>query len=342
MGHMITGDQFYAERGISVWHPQGPDNRDENLSAREASEKYNVAQYGVSLRELSVPFLVQPDASSIVLPERVILRDPLPEDPEYRSFGIVGPNYHLVDPSSAIRMWDEYVGMPVQTMGVLYDGAAIFFSAKLPSMDVRGEPVDNNLVFVSWMKAGAASLVMNTSVCPVCANTVKWGEQAATEKLRIIHDSTVQARTADWLMGAVARATNKVETLHELAQTLATRIATDEATVAVLKAAYVSPNEPRKDCPPEVFQERFERYEVQVERTIALRESALDLFEGKGTGMDLPSRRGTMWGLVQAVAELESYRSGGSVQNIGQSVLVGARGDAIERAVDQAVSICLN
>lgn len=339
MAHCIDKDYFFASRDVSVWHDimKAGIDRDRTYTA---AEMYGHMPVHLELARI-LPILDDGTELHGLIEEKkmIVSYDLSSPDPEYKQFGVVGEDYRLVTHKLASQLWDEHVGQPVRTMGMLYDGAACFMSCQLESFDVKGEQVDNNLVYTNWAREGMASLAMVTSVTPVCANTVAWGEQVATDKLRLIHDATIIQRTGEWLNGMVNRANVALVNIREAADILAGARVDNEKIVTTLMAAYPTPAEPVNDCPPDVFAERFGKYELSVERIKELRQDAAELFLGKGTGMDLPSRAGTMWGVVSAVSELENYRRG---KNKGQSVLVGSRGDTIARAVTTAMQLSAN
>lgn len=336
MAHRILGDRFYAQRGEYVWHPKGIRGDGTDQTAREMASQ--IADYEVSIE----PCYTEINGSRIELPERVVMRHPVPEDDQYRSFGVVGTDFKMITPSLMAAIWDEHVSRPIHTMGVLREGRAIFMSTKLQSVGVRGEEVILFLTNVNWMEAGNANLAMLTGICPVCDNTVRAGEEVATEKLRILHDSNLIERTIEWLGGIVQRAEYKMPAFHEAMQLLANTDVNRDKAATVLSAAYPTPPAPSGDCPPGVFTERMEKYTANIRLVEEKRVTAIDLFKGEGTGMNLESRKGTVWGLYQAIAELEQYRRGGSDDQAATSMLVGVRGTTIQRAFDAALEVCRN
>lgn len=234
MAHRILGERFYAKRGQPVWHGLG-ERGDVDESAQSVMTR--IADYDVTVE----PLYTEIGGQRIEVPERVVMRHPVTEDNQYRSFGVVGKDFQMLTPQFIASIWDEHVGRPVETM-----------------------------------------------------------------------------------------------------ELLATTRATGDLVRPVLFAAWPSPTPPppREDCPPEVFTQRFEKYEADVQIVQERRITALDLFRGDGTGMGLDSRKGTMWGVYQAVAELEQYRRGGNDQSAATSMLVGSRGATVQRAFDAALEAC--
>jgi hypothetical protein len=264
----------------------------------------------------------------------------------FRSFGMVGPEYTLVTPDTAARIWDEHVGAPVETMGILKSGECLFITAKLPSFDVKGDEVEDYLAFCSWMKAGVASLAMQTPVRVVCQNTMIWGEQAATDKLRLIHDQNVVNRTADWLRGIYQRAVARQADLIEGCNALAAKKlgnTRDEAVanaLEIMNTAIPVPPEPGRNAPAEVVNDRMERWERSCKVVEERKQAWVDLFKGAGTGMDMPATQGTLWGFYQAGVEMIDFGKIRGGPQVGyESVLVGARGDELSRAWDATVAV---
>jgi hypothetical protein len=70
------------------------------------------------------------------------------------------------------------------------------------------------------------------------------------------------------------------------------------------------------------------------------RRAELGLFNGEGTGMGSVAARGTLWGLFNAVAELENYRDDDTRDTAAYSVLFGARGAAIAHTYSAALARC--
>lgn len=334
MPHEIMDSRFYGNRQ-GAWHGLGTVN-DKSQTAQETLQL--IGSYKITLEPIGVP-----THPGLTLPEhRVILRHPTDGDEKFRSFGMVGPEYTLVTPDTAARIWDEHVGAPVETMGILRDGECLFITAKLPSFEVgpkgQGDEIEDYLAFCSWMRAGTASLAMQTPVRVVCANTMRWGEDQATDKLRLIHDSNVIPRTADWLRGIYQRAVDRQADLIESCNLLASlRLGgnLDEMranAVEIMNAAIPQPPEPGKNAPKEVVLDRMERWERACNIVEERKSAWVDLFKGAGTGMDTPAAYGTLWGFAQAGVELINFgKIRGGPATAYESVLVGARGDELSR-----------
>jgi hypothetical protein len=85
--------------------------------------------------------------------------------------------------------------------------------------------------------------------------------------------------------------------------------------------------------------ERWKRYELDLNLVRQRRAAALGLFAGAGTGMDSQASRGTMWGLYNAIVELENFREGGSDEQAATEVLIGDRAAVMQRAFSRALEL---
>jgi hypothetical protein len=235
-----------------------------------------------------------------------IVRGPTTTDPCYVTFGNVGLDFVLVPPDQLVELWDRSVGEPVETLGAVHRGRCLFITLQLPAFDVRGDPVSNYLVLAHWMDPTGKTEVFQAPVRVVCANTLLLAQTRATQQVTLTTGRDVRERIGEELALAVQRARHLASENQIALARLADRLASTEDTDAVLRAAYPL-NEAR-------------------------RTAARDLFDGAGTGMDVPAARGTLWGLYNAIAELENFRDGDTLEQAARSVLFGQRGATIQRA----------
>ena len=138
------------------------------------------------------------------------------------------------------------------------------------------------------------------------------------------------------------RAHARAEVLQEAFNILAGhRIVWDDSK-AILEMAYPLPKPPRDDAPPDVMKERLAGMESSREGVEQRRAAALELFDGRGTGMDLPATQGTAWGLYNSVAELEDYRRGRGDASIARDALFGGRAATKARAFEACLAVASN
>jgi len=188
-------------------------------------------------------------------------------------------------------------------------GRCLFITMALPSFSVHGDVVDNYLILAHWMDATAKTDIFLAPVRVVCQNTLMMAQSRAREHIRLTSGPDVRERMAEQLTARVRDAQAELEMVRLQCERLAEREASAKDTAEVLNAAYPSSR--------------------------ARREAALELFNGAGTGMDVATASGTLWGLYNA--ELENFRDDDTQLRAAYSVLFGARRAAIERAFVAAV-----
>jgi len=310
MSHNIFNERFYSLR-TPAWHGLGTIGQEEQT----ATEIFNtMSPYIVTLE----PVFTKVGNLKLELPNKVITRHPIPDDNAYRSFGIVGPEYTIVDPLRTCEIYDEATKRPVETLGVLGQGESLFITTKLPSFQVtsdkRGmglglgaDEVNSYLLLHNPYGDGAVQ-VRVTPVRVVCQNTLIAAKAASTESFRIIHDKNIEERMAGWMTGIVERATLKSQGLADAFNLMADVDIDDEQAEDALKRIYVDPKRPSYVPDQSVMERREKAYEASVAQNVKWRDNVRELWNGYGTGMDSPLMKNTVWGLYNSVVEWEDYR----------------------------------
>lgn len=327
MGHNLFGERF-ADARKPAWHGLGT-VLNEELSATDALER--IGGYEVKL--------VPATAGGVDLKRNAILRSPTPEDPETRVFGIVGDKYTLLTPQDICSIYDEQVSKPIETIGALGEGETFFVSTQLPTLDVKGDEMENYLLISNPMTGLMSAEIRVTPVRVVCQNTLIASDRMSTQKLKIVHDKTAKQRMAEWLREtySVAETTSKV--LKDLFEVMAsTKIKSADAD-QLFEASYPSPPEPKKNATDKIYEQRVKWWDENVKLVERRREGAKTLFEGMGTGMDTKAAKGTLWGAYNAVVETEDYRRGRGDDQIGASAVFGERAQAKKRAFSYATDL---
>lgn len=334
MSHEIFGSRFTSHR-VAAWHSIGTVSENE-MSAREA-----LSQIGGDLNVRLHPNFTLIDGTLTDLPGRSIVRYPTSDDPEHVVLGQVGPDYTLITPGEIADIWDASVGKPIETMGVLRRGALFFCTTKLPTLDIKGDEVERYLGVCSPMDGQRTASAEEWDVRVVCANTLRAAQAQAKVSYRVIHDAKAKDRLGAWLLDAYQKAEQNYDVVKEAFELLASRDVSPSDALAVVRRAYPEARIPRRNAPDEMMAVRMERWERAQIRIRRRRETALELFQGDGTGMDLPAAKGTLWGLYNAITETENFRKGfaaGGVEaesaRVGEDVLFGRRGEAMQRAFD--------
>ena len=321
--HNLFGERFFGER--RAWHDLGP-QIDRPMKAVEAWG--TLSPFAVSLENLTSPI------PELQINHRAIVRHPVPDDPSYQTLGIVGMEYVLIDPQKFCEIFDESVNVNVETMGALGKGELLFLSVQLPGMDIKGDAIENFMVVTSPYLGNTSYEVICTGVRPVCQNTLRAARRQSTESYNIVHDNRSESRLRSWMVGMYQRATTRTETLKQFLEIIADFKPALDVTNEMLTLIYPDPRDPRTrpNAPEEEIERRIPQYEqalIAVERT---RSAVLELFQGKGTGLQTANIEGTGYALWNAVAEWESWRQTTKPVARAQALLVGDRADRIQHA----------
>lgn len=332
----LLGNRFYGYRE-GGWHRLGHVN-DTPQTGRQTLEMIGT----VDVRLL--PVVVDLNGDLVDVPDyQVIMRLPTPDDDYLRAFGVVSPQYVLLTPEDAVDAWDTVVKRPVETMGFIRNGAVLFITTELPGFNVRGDESKGYMMLSSPMTGEDTLSVSYVTTRVVCQNTWLVALAGATETYRIRHDTGAKYMLKSHLKDIYERFTFRHDAVQEALDILAAHRVSPEDEMLVLERAYPEPAVPVENCPPDVYEKRVEKWELDRMQVLEYRFTAGQLFQGEGTGMDLPATKGTAWGLFNAVTELANY--GGrrvDPKARAQAVLFGSQGDVIKRAFDASLEISRN
>jgi Domain of unknown function (DUF932) len=339
----LFGDRFYGGRGKAAWHNRGFVD-DLEHSAADAFDL--IGHYDVLKLPLQT-IATRQDGTHIEVPVFGLVRTPTPDDPKEAYFGAVSDQYRLVTPRELTEMWDARVRRAVETMMALKDGKQFIITAKLPAFSVRGDEIENYLMLSNMMDGSTASVANTSSVRVVCRNTFEASLSASTQRTSFVHDSWVLERMGRWMEDVVQIAEARLPQLAEAYDVLAGYTLTRQRPESpreikhVLTSAYPAlpvyvPDVLLND---EQNQERAKRRASEIRIVDERRVQALELFKGAGTGMKNRASWGTMWGLYQAVVELEDWKGGSKGDGLAHSVLYGERAQTKARAFEAAMAV---
>lgn len=346
MSAEIMGDLFMADGRKPAWH----DIMNPLIEADRhytASEVYAIfGSPTVRLAKLQT-IATNKAGEHIDVNHAAIIRAPMPSDPEPRVYGVVGPDYVVVSPEEIVELWDAHVKRHVETMMFLREGKLMVITAKLEGFSVGKEDVETYVQLGNWMDGASASTAIVSGVCTVCMNTWRMANSAATESYRFVHDREIKTRMGNWFEQIIGKAEKQLPLMKQAMEILTnTRIGSNVAeakanALQVLTDAYPYPKTPVHDtlASDEWNLSRLEKYELAIKVTDERRVTALEMFQGRGTGMTLPTRKGTLWGLYQGVVETEDFRKGARGDGLASSVLYGERALCKDRALKSSLAI---
>ena len=336
MAHNILGQRFYNNREQPAWHGIGV-NTEEAHTAQDALRRLGI--YKVEKRPMFAHF----NGAMRKTDWYALMREPIPEDPEWRQFGTpVTEDYELVDPQACAAAWDEVVrdasgnAVPIETFGILGKGERIFISVKLPrTLDIRGDEVETYLLYDNPMTNGFSAGGYTTGVRVVCQNTLNAALRSTLQSFAVQHTPGAIDRLKKWLGQIYQTALVQTDILAESYNLLAATPANDDQARWVIERTYELPKMPDPTDPADRgtlhLEDRFKRYDREKDLIKRLREKAFSLWAGEGTGSTTAAVSGTAFGVWNAVTELETYRKGDLTKATAQ-LLNGARADRIQNA----------
>lgn len=324
MAHNLFGDRFYSNRK-PAWHGLGFVSTTD-MGAVDAFGRVN--PFTVSL----APLYSVIEGRQMELAQKAIIRHPVPDDPEYKNLGIVGPDYYLVDPLTVCEIYDTHVNRPIETLGALGKGETLFLSTTLPGFNVGGDEVENYMLIVSPYSGNSAIQVRLTPIRVVCQNTLIAAKAQTTESYRIVHNDQAPAKLGIWMGSIIQSFEQKSVQLAETFDLMSRKHVEEEDIDPLLELIYVDPKPFGKSVIPIENEKRQAWFEENLQTTRRRRQAVKEVFHGAGVGQDTPAAQGTAWGLYNSVVEYEQYRPTPKVESAAADMLFGGRASIGELA----------
>ena len=326
--HEVWGERYVNSRE-PAWHGLGI-TLDHPVGAVEALRM--MGEYSIRTETLVTE-------SGIPVPNKAIIREATARGEAQKVLGVVGLEYQPIGPLATCSIYDEAVSQPVETIGALRDGAYLFISVKLPKFSVAGDEIEDFLLVVNPMDGGEAAQIIRTPVRVVCMNTLRMGQSMGTTQYRVIHDQNAQGHLYEWLRGLYQKSVAQASLIKDACEILAGKRVSGLEAVEVLNRVYPDPRAIRNTAPKEVLVKRAEHREYIRQHRVVAREQVLNLFDGKGKGMDTTAAAGTAWGLFNAVVEYEDYRWSRNPKGALESSVFGPRADTKDTAFDECAAL---
>src|SRR4051812_32064266 len=255
MAHNLFGDRFFSFRR-PAWHGLGQ-VLDEQLNATQAFD--TIGAYDVYTENLVT-------ASGIACPNKAVMRAPTAGEDKPTVLSVVSADYVLVSPRQVVNAWDGAVTRCVETIGALGAGETLFISTKLPTLDVKGDEVENYMLLASPMTGNDAIKIIVTPVRVVCQNTLIAAKADSTETHRVVHDSRAVDRLKLWLDHIYCKAVERLEAMTRPSRPRADNPAASPVPPNLLKMVYPIPAMPKRlEMPEPVYIERVQQVSYQRE-----------------------------------------------------------------------------
>lgn len=294
MSHEITmrtnGKAEMAYAGDKPWHGLG-----ERLEAGASIEDWRKAA-GMDWSITEHHVLYQANEYLIRFDGRKILA----RSDNQMALGVVSDRYKPVQPADVLDYFTDLVeeqGFQMHTAGTLFGGKKFWALAKMEEERfVRNnqDGIGGYVLLCTSCDGSLATTAKFTSIAVVCNNTLSWAiNKDRKNDVRTIHTGTFDAKKVKEQLGL---AKTQYDTMMGAAEELSKKEVNFEQAEDFLKFLFTD--------------SRLSTGKSAIEESKPY-QTILSLFEGHGMGAELDTRRGTAWGLLNAVTEYVDHHSGG-------------------------------
>ncbi len=287
VNEMFPGKVQYAYVGqVPGWHKLG--NVIGRNSNKSAETLFNDMFFGIGKQQA---YTIDPITGQYTPVDGWFLTQVIERDGSGgEHFAPVSRGYQIIQPRELMQLLDMAMGFETpETLGAIRGGRTIFATYNMEPFEIKGDPHE---MYLSFMDSFDRSSRLTGKILPFryqCANTVSLGADFS-HVIALSHRGNMLEVLRDKLTGLVAEAKADAPKVISLFTQLSNKSITQKRADAIL--AELMPAE-----------ERVGMRSKEDQRTIAKRNMISVLFDGAGQGMDMPSCRGTAFGLVNAAAE---------------------------------------
>ncbi len=207
--------------------------------------------------------------------------------------GITTESYRIVQNAEAfdfVNALADEGGFEFDRAGQFRNGAAIWLMGKLPTTQILGDDIENNLVFVNSHDGSSGVKVMMTPVRVACYNMLNLALKKATRVWAAKHTRSIYNRIeeAKYTLGL---ANNYMKALDEEADILANKKITEAQLEAIFDSMF--PIDKNKDS------------ERKINNVTLLKKNFFACYNES----DIAQFKGTVWGAINAMADLVDHSS---------------------------------
>lgn len=207
------------------------------------------------------------------------------------ALSIVGTEYHLVQPREVLDFFSEFSrnnGFELETAGSLYHGRKFWALARTGDNALvgDGDEIAPYMLLATSCDGSLATTLKLTTVRVVCQNTLLQAINEGTAGYRRTHAVAFDPSKAKIELGQVESSwANFMDATRKLAET-----AIDQDRAFDLLDSHYRPGKDESDPMPNAVANRIN--------------NVLQLFDGEGFGANLPTAKGTAWGLLNAFTQI--------------------------------------
>lgn len=351
MPAVIFGNRFRG-RGVPAWHHIGRVFNDDPTALeamKEADMLYSVEK---------TPVYADIAGGRVEVPGKyaVVRGATLTDDAAF--VGIVGKEYEPIQNEQVATAIDRSGLLAsgqyqVETVGALGDGERIFMalSDRTGEFSIAGSPARNYWTVYNGHDGNLALGLMQTPVKVVCSNTLVMALDSSSINVKVQHTKAAELDLEFWLNLAPRMRAAEAQTREVIANMVAREV-TDEEVDNILAAAYPTPKEVGKaqlhalkallqvnGAEAAAIDKAFSVHERNAARQLERAAFAKDIFANY-LNTEEKLQAGTLWGVVEAVAEAEDFRLPSRVsEDQWASALFGPRARVKREAMTAALPL---
>ncbi len=212
--------------------------------------------------------------------------------------GIVSDKYRIVQNDDAFEFVNELCndGFKFDSAGSFRNGKSIWLMGHLEQENILGDAIDNNIVFVNSHDGSSGVKIMMTPVRVICSNMLNMALKKASRSWATKHTKNIYSKMeeAKYTLGLASKYMNA---LNVEADRLSNMKITDDQINAIFDKLF--PVDPNKDS------------ERRIKNVSVIRDSFFKCYNED----DIKRFKGTVYGAVNAMADLTSHNVPGRLTN---------------------------
>ena len=272
---------------LPAWHGLGgetPANAPLEVWARNAGMDFEIIAAPVEYTTAS-------GATLTAAGQRVLYRDDTA-----KALGIVSDRYKVVQPAEVLEFFRDLTlagGFELETAGVLGEGGKYWaLATNGQAANLSGDVIKPYLLLATACDGSMATTAQFTSVRVVCQNTLSMSLRAdGNSAIKVSHRTTFDSVAVKRELGIDQTFDAFMASVDRMAST---RIGDKAAADTIWQLFAEGKDMAKANELPKQNRDKIE--------------SVWDLFKGKAHGADLPTARGTVWGLLNAVTEYVDHQ----------------------------------
>jgi len=330
MSHGVMSERvvLYNE---GAWHKLGVITKNATMTAKQALE-----MIGADIIIDKMPVNVDlGDGTFLALDDKfALVRRPTLDDPQHRTFGIVGNDYTVVQNGEIADMLDSTLTdvYPVETAGILHDGKTIFYLLRGMEFQVKGEDCKCFFAATDTRDGKSSQQFLLTATRIVCQNTLQIAQRNALSSLSIRHNATIKVES-EMRLNALREAMEVQKDAITAMQHVASLECSEATFLDMLEVILPSPKIPNRVSSKQggALSKIEDSAEYAYEWRVAQTEEGRDRVSSNYQRLNdqFPKIARTRWAAFNAVTEYTTHQ-------VGKNNIVRARESVFGKGADMS------